>query len=255
MAEPEPTAEVNRVALKLPPFWDKTPELWFANIEAQFAISGITKDSTKYYSVVSAFHSDVLNYVSDIVLNPPAENRYNTLKARLLADFSDSEQRRIKVLLSDIALGDEKPSHLLRKMRQLANNKLGEDFLKTLWLQRLPQQTQAILAASDDGLENLAIMADKIGEVTHANVDEVQKGPDNTQVQLSELQAQIESLSQRIERLARPRDKSRQGSGHWRRRSKTPKGEASHLCWYHQKYGSEAKRCRSPCSFRQSGNP
>ncbi|XP_023235378.1 uncharacterized protein LOC111634772 [Centruroides sculpturatus] len=201
MAEPEPTAEVNRVALKLPPFWDKTPELWFANIEAQFAISGITKDSTKYYSVVSALNSDVLNYVSDIVLNPPAENRYNTLKARLLADFSDSEQRRIKALLSDIALGDEKPSHVLRKMRQLANNKLGEDFLKTLWLQRLPQQTQAILAASDDGLENLAIMADKIGEVTHANVDEVQKGPDNTQAQLSELQAQIESLSQRIERL------------------------------------------------------
>ncbi|XP_067134245.1 uncharacterized protein [Centruroides vittatus] len=135
MTEPEPTAEVNRVALKLPPFWDKTPELWFANIEAQFAISGITKDSTKYYSVVSALNSDILNYISDIVLNPPAKNCYNTLKARLLADFSDSEQRQIKALLSDIALGDEKPSHLLRKMRQLANNKLGEDFLKTLWLQ------------------------------------------------------------------------------------------------------------------------
>ncbi|XP_023222766.1 uncharacterized protein LOC111624186 [Centruroides sculpturatus] len=138
--EPEPTIEVNIVALRLPPFWDKTPELWFANIEAQFAISCITKDCTKYYVVVSALNSDILNYVSDIVLNPPAKNHYNTLKTQLLANFSDLKQRQIKALFSDITLGDEKSSHLLRKRKQLANNKLG----------KIPKNLMATATATTD---------------------------------------------------------------------------------------------------------
>lgn len=58
-------------------------------------------------------------------------------------------------------------------MKQLAGKTLGEDFLKTLWLQHLLMQAQAILSVSEDRLEILAIMVDKIHETAGANVDEV----------------------------------------------------------------------------------
>ncbi|GFT73623.1 hypothetical protein TNCV_3096481 [Trichonephila clavipes] len=58
-----------------------------------------------------------LSYVSDIVLSPPNSDKYHTLSQRLITQFSDSETQKIKKLLTDLQLGDEKPSHLLRKMK------------------------------------------------------------------------------------------------------------------------------------------
>ena len=159
--------EVNKVALKLPPFWHKEADLWFLNIEAQFVLSGITQENTKYYAVISALDSDSMSHVSDLLRNPPASNPYQTLKQRLIDEFSESEQQRVKALLSHAILGDDKPSYLLRKMQQLADSKVGEGILKTLWLQRLPPETQAMLSIADGSLEKLAQMADKILEVTH----------------------------------------------------------------------------------------
>lgn len=251
-------AQVNRVGLKLPPFWDKHPILWFASIEAQFAVSGITQDTTKYYSVISTLTSDILNYVSDIVLTPPDTDKYQTLKSRLIADFSDSEQRKIKAVLSELVLGDDKPSHLLRKMKQLAGKTLGEDFLKTLWLQRLPTQAQAILSVSEDSLDKLALMADKIHETTSVSVDEV-KCTKNSFPEFSELRAQIAELSKQVERLSRGRERQKRDNENihfsHRQRSKTPRNrEPRDQCWYHWKFGDAAKRCKSPCCFKNQGN-
>lgn len=55
---------------------------------------------------------------------------------------------------------------LLMQMKQLDGGKAGSMLLKSLWLQRLPEGTQAILACGDGGsLEMLAATADKIHEV------------------------------------------------------------------------------------------
>ncbi|KAL4123292.1 hypothetical protein QTP88_015490 [Uroleucon formosanum] len=48
-----PTASVNRVAIKLSPFWAERPSLWFSQVDSQFAISGITSEETKFNYVVA----------------------------------------------------------------------------------------------------------------------------------------------------------------------------------------------------------
>jgi len=48
MDKTDKQALVNRVAIKIPPFWADEPELWFAQLEGQFALGGITQDATKY---------------------------------------------------------------------------------------------------------------------------------------------------------------------------------------------------------------
>ncbi|KMQ82107.1 retrovirus-like pol polyprotein [Lasius niger] len=58
-------------------------------------------------------------------------------------------------------LGDRKPSRLLLEMRSKASSQIGDDILKSLFLQRLPTTVQQILAISDD-LDKLAKMADGI---------------------------------------------------------------------------------------------
>ncbi|GFV19008.1 uncharacterized protein TNCV_4758931 [Trichonephila clavipes] len=127
--------------------------------------SGISSDDTKYSALVANLDAETLSYVSDIVLSPPNSDKYHTLSQRLITQFSDSETQKIKKLLTDLQLGDEKPSHLLRKMKELSNGQLQDDFLQSLWLQRMPPHIQTVLSASSQPLDKLAIIADKVSEV------------------------------------------------------------------------------------------
>ncbi|GBO12714.1 hypothetical protein AVEN_10707-1 [Araneus ventricosus] len=134
------SAGVSAVAIKTPAFWSYKPELWFAQLQSQFALGNISVDSTKFHCVIAALNSDDLTCVSDIVLNPPLTDSYNSLKTRFIAQTADSV--RLKKLLSGMELGDRKLSTLLYEMKSLASDGISPEFLKGLWMQRLPIQIQ-----------------------------------------------------------------------------------------------------------------
>jgi len=46
--QPQPQPQVNRISIKVPPFWKVDPKLWFIQLEAQFELAHITVDQTKY---------------------------------------------------------------------------------------------------------------------------------------------------------------------------------------------------------------
>ncbi|GFV70260.1 uncharacterized protein TNCV_2513591 [Trichonephila clavipes] len=129
----------------------------FFQLEAQFDVASITQDQTKYNIVLSALDEHILEFIEDILSNPPTENKYIALKSALLSRLTDSDETKLKKLL-----GDRRPSDLLRQMKSLAVSKISEELLKTLWYKRLPLQVQAILSVSKDTLANLAEMVDKI---------------------------------------------------------------------------------------------
>jgi hypothetical protein len=39
---------IHRPTVRLPPFWPKRPGMWFAQVEAQFALASITSEKTKF---------------------------------------------------------------------------------------------------------------------------------------------------------------------------------------------------------------
>lgn len=254
-------AEISRITVRAPPFWKANPALWFCQLEAQFEMNRITSDKSRYYTVVAAIESTVLDQVSDLVLNPPLNGLYTALKARLLNVFADSEQSRLKKLLSQIELGDQKPSNLLREMRNLAGGCINADILKTLWLQRLPSNMQAILSVSSEDLDRLVVMADKIHESTAGS--EIHKINIRSQEpsvanQVAELTKQISELKTEIFKRGRIRDNSSSNRSH-RSRSQTPKTRkikqnkskvaTNTICWYHRKWGNKAKACIGNCDF------
>lgn len=139
--------------------------IWFAQIEAQFALAGITNDTTKYYHVISAVDTDILTQVSDIIQTPPDVNKYAAVKSRLVSIFTDSEEKKLRKLLSEVELGDRKPSCLLNEMQRLGGLALSPELLKSLWLQHLPVAMQHCLAVASGSTDELAKLADKIGEI------------------------------------------------------------------------------------------
>ncbi|KAL7725613.1 hypothetical protein ACLKA6_008025 [Drosophila palustris] len=205
---------VNRLAVKVPPFWAERPEIWFAQIESQFCIAGIIADKTKFHTVVASMESSVISQITDAVLNPPAVDMYGNLKRNIIERFCESEQKKIQKLLSDIDLGDRRPTQLLNELRGLAKDRINEDFLKSLWMQRLPPHARAILQASNDDLSGMAKLADKILEVeglAHMNVASVAAPVGSTSLpahSLHEIVTRLDSLEKRIRSRSRSQSRS-----------------------------------------------
>lgn len=259
---------VDRVTIRPPPFWRADPKLWFVQLEAQFEISRITVDSTKYNYVVSAIDTDILTQIADFLLNPPTENKYEELKIRLIDIYSESNEKKLRKLLSEVSLGDKKPSQLLAEMSRLGGTSISQEVLRTLWMQHLPTHIQSVLTTSSDPLENLAKMADKISEIEQPSTYSI------VQADSSNLAAAIEKLSKEVEQLKLEQQENRRLQEHHRRsrsrhrqysRSGTPGPSPGFVsdhgddvqddvCWYHRKFKEKAHACKPPCKFNKQEN-
>ncbi|GBL89901.1 hypothetical protein AVEN_213527-1 [Araneus ventricosus] len=155
--------------------------------------------------------------ISDVLKKPLTDDPYTVLKTRLISQFSESESVRIRTLLSDLSLGDQKLSQLLHKMTLLAADKISDDVLRLLWLQRLPLSTQQILTSSSEDLPGLAKIADKILEVT-GTLPAVDSVSTDSNDRISKLEARIEELTQTIHGFSFPSNNSRRHAN----RSKSP---------------------------------
>ncbi|GFU56803.1 uncharacterized protein NPIL_62681 [Nephila pilipes] len=240
------TASIARVSIKVPPFWRANPEIWFRQMESQFVLAGITAEITKFHHVVSALQPEELGIVGDIILNPPAVKPYAALRDRLCSQYAESEEQRLRGLISGMQLGDRKPSRLLLEMRSKADSRISEELLKSLFIQRLPTHVQQILAISDDPLDKLAAMAEGIMAVA---------GPTSSihviNAENQDLRTMLLEISSRLSRLeTRERSTSRGPEGRFRRRSSSRESGAHTHCWYHRRFKERATKCRKPCSFQ-----
>ena len=280
-----PTASAVSITLKLPPFWPSDPELWFAQVEAQFSCRRITAQKSKFDHVVACLTPQFAAEVRDLLLKPPAESPYDQLKEQLTKRTTASEQRKLQLLFTGEELGDRKPTQLLRRMQQLLGDRPGltdTSFLQELFLQRLPSNVRMVLASTPDTtpLEKLAEMADKVIEVAAPSIASVQSSaslsagsapnsatsaiPVATPVALSaeieQLRQEIARLQASVKQLARSRSSSRSNTRP-SRRPQTPPASTSNptnsssdsstaLCWYHRSYGDQAQKCRPPCAWQ-----
>lgn len=248
--------------LKVQQFYENDPELWFVTIEAQFESRKITKDKTKYNSVIANLNYKAASQVKSILQSEYYEGKYKMLKDALIESFSATSTERIKQLLSNEQLGDSKPSQLLDKMKLLAGKSISEEFIKNLWIQRLPETPRQVLSASSDKTEILANMADRMWEsANYSSINAIEKFENektNEKAKIPTLQSISEQLEKICKRLRDVESKNRSRDStpskpHNRSRSQSNKrnDNTDEMCWYHKTLGDAAKKCRTPCNFKQ----
>ncbi|XP_045783638.1 uncharacterized protein LOC123879786 [Maniola jurtina] len=249
------------ISSRIPEFWMDKPKLWFAQFEATIYGQKLG-DAAKQNLVVTKLTKGAIEQISDLILEPPENNKYEALKERLLQVFEETKERQFRQLLSEMELGSQKPSQLLRRMKDLAKGKIAEESLRMLWIGHLPSSVRAVLAVTDVDLNALAVVADKIMETTKPiEVSEIQS--DNAQE--PDLATQVAKLTLKVEAMERGRTGRRDGS--YRRtssaarfRDRTPRSRSKSrsrkspewLCFYHFKFGAKANKCVDPCNWKKN---
>ncbi|KAJ0169205.1 hypothetical protein K1T71_015300 [Dendrolimus kikuchii] len=247
-----------RVGVRLPPFWPEEPAVWFAQIEGCFALSRITDDETKYHYVSAQLEHRYAAEVKDILTNPPATGKYETLKTELIKRLSASREKEVTQLLMHEELGDRRPSQFLRHLRHLAGKDIPDDFIRTIWTSRLPTSLQTVIASQPQStLEALADLADKVHDLVPATpqVSAVDNIPgsvvDRIFKEIAELSRKVEALSaNRREGRSRPRGRNQRSRSRTRTRSESNYRRFP-VCFYHHKYGDGARTCVKPCNYQQ----
>ncbi|GFY60097.1 uncharacterized protein TNIN_268131 [Trichonephila inaurata madagascariensis] len=92
----EDSSNVGRIALRLPLFWRNNVALWNRQCDSAFVLSQITQDETKYAALVSMLDPETLSHASDIILSPPAENKYAAHIQAPLHEFLKNSKRNDK---------------------------------------------------------------------------------------------------------------------------------------------------------------
>ena len=283
-----PTAVPQHLNLNLPAFSYDDPSLWFLLVENKLNATGITDDNSKFIITSSALPMKIAAEVRDVLEHPGEENKYDTLKAKLVERLSVSERERVRQLLSNEQLGTRRPSQLYRDMLALLGgnkNSFDENILKEMFIQRMPSSIQQVLVGpgtSSMTIQDLANTADRILEVyTSGNdsrhVHNLHDAPmisptiginavtshENMSVMIQNLMGEMKKMNERLNEIttillrqsesAPARNRSRTRSFSRPKFHRSPSANFTRdnkTCFYHSRYGVNAKKCYFPCSFK-----
>ena len=270
-------------SFRLPPFTPEEPDLWLLQVQCAFDVSGVDSDETRFKLLVANLPASIAVQVKDVIRT---SRSFTVLSTALQSRLAQSRADRLQALLSRQQLGDQKPTALLRSMRNelaAAGDAPDTELFRTLFQQRLPQPVRAALALlpADSTLDVLAEAADRYLDASGPDprISAVVAPPPppaapapapapapptaGLETVVATLVAKMENLEASNRRLedalrrdrgrsqSRRRQAPRQSRPPTPARSSTPPGQ-DHLCWYHQRFGANARRCESPCTWAEN---
>ena len=251
--------------VKLPTFCAADAISWFQRAEVQFRLKCETSSTCMADHVLAALPEDVFPLISGwLTERDGADIQYDELKKHLLRKFvATPEERADKLLtLSHQPLGDQRPSIAFQEMKALTRLPAADgstktlDLLRILWLLRLPDDVRrGITNFSDISEDELTKLADSLQGANRgtssrsamaANDDEV---PQPLTQEWTDEDAAAATPSQHRRWAQAPTKKP-----HFKQppRGPPPRKATMDLCFYHSRFGHDARNCRAPCSWTKN---
>jgi hypothetical protein len=228
-------ALIAAVTVKLPPLSIKNPGVWFRRAEAKFRLSGIKNGVTMADHTLSAMSEETADLIQAWLTEQPEQLEYEDLKAYILKRFSLSETDRAQRVLSlaQQPLGDSTARDRWEEIQSLLILPAGKNgppktvsLEREIFLQSLPDAVrQSLPDAHTMETRDLIAQADKLLDAHKATL---------RRASTFEVSPQVGDICS-----ATPAAKKRSAL------STDP--EAPTLCFYHSRYGDEAKKCRPHC--------
>ena len=96
----------NLPKFRIATFYASDVELWFNQIETQFALHQINDDDERYSLTCAALSGEVASDVRDVLLQPFRSNKYDSLKAILIERRGLTTPERVNKVISGEKIGN-----------------------------------------------------------------------------------------------------------------------------------------------------
>ena len=207
---------------RLPAFDTTQPRQWFR----QCAL--ILEADYNFPAVLSKIPTSAMALLNDAELTRARLSLQDFQKV-LLPKLESSPAISLQQLIQPHSIGEHSPTSFLRLLQDLAlkaNQPTDSALVKQQFISTMPTAIRPTLAAQSSSvpLEEVAALADSIISLLPA----------------SEPMAAVTTRG----RNASPHKSYRRHSS-----SRSP-NRARQLCWYHERFGKNAKRCEEPCDWK-----
>ena len=197
----------NLPKFRIATFYASDVELWFNQIETQFALHQINDDDERYSLTCAALSGEIASDVRDVLLQPFRSNKYDSLKAILIERRGLTTPERVNKVISGEKIGNDIPSRFLQRLQKTAGfgtkAVVGKAVIRQTFIRQMPVSIRAHLATQPDSatLESLAVLADR-ALAAEEDVEESKPGVAEIKVEeTTKLVGLLEDLSKRIKRL------------------------------------------------------
>lgn len=264
------------------PIWDeKNLESWIRRTNNAFTRAGINTAKDKFAYLESIItveqHPTINNYFS----GDPSETKYDEFITFLRERYGRSREEQTQTALDGIKRQGRLPSDMAAILDDQIGSTTIEDLKKAHFMKELPEVVHQSLTERihNMSLKEAAKVADQyfhrdgtLRGATPTTVNEVgpedYPGPENAPTMpTTEEEGQTKEPPENPVASVNPKGGGsrhgftpafRDANSNWRQpdaRKPTPKPtdtRDSGLCWYHGKFGSLAKTCQKPCTFRKT---
>jgi hypothetical protein len=236
----------------LPQFWSHDPAAWFQHIEAEFLIARVPLTSYLcYLHVIRALPADVVTAIRDVtnIITAESVNAYDAVKQTLLKRFTSSALQRCFQLLDAPPLGDRNIAAHYSQLRSLIPAD-ADVLFNAIFLRTLPAHISTALASKAElPSAELAAAASQMQHTVAAQAAVAAATPLPPSPPPSVSAAPAQRYGRSPGRSTAPRGRQttpyrRRSTSSDRRRSPARSG-GRRLCWYHQKFGRQARRCET----------
>ena len=239
--------------VELPEFWDDQPHLWFARAEEEFSLKGISLDSTKYSYLVARLPKAVAARVHDELMSKDDKLPYTVLKQRLLTTFSPSDYQRGEQILDLPASHAEKPSVTMDRMLSLLPQEVSRaqpGFLfRTLFLRKMPADIRILLADEKSlSMRDLALKADVFWASRPAAAACVAAVP--PPLEFSDEPGPAHGAYAVPAAPAAAHGACPVPAAAAQAAAVSAVSQPSSLCFYHDRFGAQARKCEPGCTYR-----
>ena len=151
---------VTHISVKAPEFSETSVEGWFAILDAQFALKGVTTQVTKFYNAIAALPASVVDKLPSSVITG---NSYDKVKSAIVAIYEQSKPELLDRLMETTTLSG-RPSEKLHELTNLARKiNVPDDIARLKFLQTLPPNISSVLAAQKTlDMDQLGALANEL---------------------------------------------------------------------------------------------
>ena len=197
----------NLPKFRIATFYASDVELWFNQIETQFALHQINDDDERYSLTCAALSGEVASDVRDVLLQPFRSQKYESLKAILIERRGLTTPERVNKVISGERIGTDIPSRFLRRLQKAAGSGpravVGKAVIRQAFIQQMPASIRTHLVTQPDSatLKSLAVLADR-ALAAEEDVEESKLGVAEIKIEeTTKLVGLLEDLSRRIKKL------------------------------------------------------